>query len=188
MWEYKLKVSKQIEKIMRGCVGYRCAHKLLNTFIFMKIFPEQDTRKNELIIFSSQTFPLIKNFQLDERYNRSKRHWKYQICPYLYPSMPYLNTDCVNALYNYLSIQLLIITQAILAGGSCSRWWRSHSCDFAAIFSFKRMWTSKPRMRKVALSTRLHPSKGENRSKKSLVWTVLWKIYRENPFLTFLIS
>ena len=26
---------------------YRCAHKLLDTFLFMKILPEQDTRMNE---------------------------------------------------------------------------------------------------------------------------------------------
>ena len=33
---------------MKVCLSYRCAYKLLNTFLFIKILPEQDTKITEL--------------------------------------------------------------------------------------------------------------------------------------------
>ena len=41
---------------------YRYAHKLLNTFLFTKILPEQDTRMNELYSSHPSKFHSLKNF------------------------------------------------------------------------------------------------------------------------------
>ena len=46
---------------------YRCAHKLLDTFLLMQILLEQATEMNEFTLFPSQKFSLIKRILFRKR-------------------------------------------------------------------------------------------------------------------------
>ena len=67
----KAKTTRRVlEVVLMKKQTNRCAHKLLDTFLFMKILPEQDTRMSEL--HSTQYIPQIpiwKTVQLGKLHN-----------------------------------------------------------------------------------------------------------------------